>query len=294
MARKRRTTNTWLCSNGVHLDVTAAKIEQQPSAHWWWPLHRVSRSAMHAGLPWPIHLDEFRAVGYHDRSRSLGIWVYVHARTGAEIFVDGQGQTYRQTPLRDEPIRGRFTKCDGRAAAERARLHLPEARAQTRASGIPLDAGFDPGQCLSDPRALTPGRRVDAMRKARSVVAWDVEFPPAQTSAAAPLSPRSGPPPSYIVVRPGPPRTHDFAERWEPKLLLNSSSAMAALDAIEERFLRDDPRPAARPGPAAQRRAHPSGGKTPPKPPRSTPGASAPRLRQVWPPPTRPRRWSSY
>lgn len=315
MARTQRPTNTWLCSNGVHLRVTALRIDQPRLASSWWPLHRVSRSAIHAGLPWPIHLDEFCIVGFHDRPRSPGIWVYVHTRTGAEIFVDGDGQTYRQTPLRDEPISGRFRPCDVRAAAERAGLHRPQARAQTQAAGLPVDAGFDPGQHLFEPRVLTPGRRVDAMRRSREIGCWDVQRPPtAGPEAGGPSgSPRSGPPPSYLTVLPGLPRTRDFTERWEPRVLMDSPGAQAALDAMEAAILEQHPQPspaekpptsppdrntspsrkARQSQPSGDQAPHPSRSNASPKPPRPGTDASVPRLRQVWPPPARPRRWSS-
>lgn len=318
MARTQRPTNTWLCSNGIHLRVTASRIDQPRLASSWWPLHRVSRSAIHAGLPWPIHLDEFCIVGFHDRPRSPGIWVYVHTRTGAEIFVDGDGQTYRQTPARREPIAGRFRPCDVRAAAERAGLHRPQARAQTEAAGLPVDAAIDPGQHLFEPRVLFPGRRVDAMRRARAVEGRDVQRPStvAPAAGAVPGFARSGPPPSYLTVLPGLPRTRDFTERWEPRVLVDNPGAQAALDAMEAAILDQHSKPpppapqsppharrAGPPGaradrtlPAPARAAHPSRGTASPGKPRSRPATepSVSRLRQIWPPPTPRERWSSY
>lgn len=316
MARTQRPTNTWLCSNGVHLRVTALRVDQPRLASCWWPLHRVSRSAIHVGLPWPIHLDEFCIVGFHDRPRSPGIWVYVHTRTGAEIFVDGDGQTYRQTALRDEPIKGRFRKCDIRAACERAGLHRPQARAQTQAAGLPVDARFDPGQHLFEPRILTPGCRGDAMRRARAVGRRDPERPPSAEALAGPSPgfPLSGPPMRYLTVLPGLPRTRDFTERWEPRVLVDNPSAQAALDAMEAVVLERHPAPpppgtpprsstdraappwppAIRPGPAAERPAHPSRKRPPTRSAQPKVGPSAPHLKQVWPPPAPRRRWSSY
>lgn len=313
MARKERPTNTWHCSNGVHLPVTALRIDQSLLAHCWWPLHRVNRSAIHAGLRWAVHLDEFCLVGLHGRSRGPAIWVYVHNRTGAEIYVDGDGQTYKHTRLRSEPIKGRFRACDVKAAVQGAGLHLGQARAQTEAAPLPPDRGFDDGPAISAPRVLRPGRRIDAMRRARVVTGNDLGVSSeGRQGSIEPLDlPLGGPRANYIAVLPGPPRTRDFVERWEPHLLLDDPSAQAGFDALEMRRFRNheattppaerSPSPVDearltdptedRPAPSRSRANHPSQGVTRPSTSRPRARASTPHLRQVWPPTTRPRRW---
>lgn len=297
MARNNRHTNTWLCANGVHLDVTAARSEQPELAHIWWPLQIVARAAMDARLLWPIHLDDFRQVGQHLRSSQRpSIWVYVHVRTGAELFVDDDGQTYRLTPLRSEPVRGRFTTCNLHTAALRCRLHETIARPPTD----PALRG--PERLAHRPRRLVPGPRREARQRARAAQGWPESLPPAGSALAPPLDDgraRRSNPPAFATILSGPPQTPEFTERWEPRLRSLDPALQDALDQLE---LMPPPPPKAsgddtKPGPGRSQSRTPKRRSTPsPKPATSSPPnghgrGEVPRHHQLRPPATRPRHW---
>lgn len=127
--------DNWHCSNGVRLRVERPLPGTPDLARYWWPLHRASRSASAARLPWAIYLDEWQMVGSARRGRAGLLWIYVHEISRGELFVDTDGQTYRLRPLSSRPWQGRFTRCHVRTALLDARVH--EAVPPPLAPGVP-------------------------------------------------------------------------------------------------------------------------------------------------------------
>ena len=314
MASNPRHTNTWHCSNGAHLEVIAAWPKLPDLMAHWWPLYLAARSATEAQLRWPIALEDFRLVGEHLRQSRPGVWVYVHIRTGAELFIDNDGQTYRFKALRSDPTRGRFTTCDIQTAAVAAGLQDARSRPPSNGPDVSMprtEGGVSPAV----PRHLIPGSRREARRRARAAQGLTfVDLGSGNGSNSTPTGPPIWPkqPTSFAKVLPGPPRSWDFAERWEPRLMSDDPALQASLDHLEAALLRDQARPTGgggEPARTAESSAPPSAGRPPspqptsrprPRPYRRAPAGPGsvddrsrpvPYLRQVWPPRTRPRHW---
>ena len=95
----------------------------QPHLHEWWrPLLIASRRLRQARYPWLIHVDEMQLTGRVDRSGRPSIWVYKHAESRGEIYLDDTGQAYKFTKTPKAKSYGRFTPCDLGAAVWRAEL----------------------------------------------------------------------------------------------------------------------------------------------------------------------------
>lgn len=90
--------------------------DQPHLLEWWRPLILASRKARLIRFHWPIHIDEMVLVGRVDRSSRPAIWVYRHAESGGELYLDATGQAHRYTPTPNARSHGRFTACEIRTA----------------------------------------------------------------------------------------------------------------------------------------------------------------------------------
>lgn len=113
---------TWLTAEGLTLRLWAPPPDEPDQLSWWWPLHLVARHAWFIDFGCPVWLDEFRLVGRVDRPGRPGIWVYVHRLSGAEVYADDTGETYRLRPTPHGPGVGQFRKISVRRALVTARL----------------------------------------------------------------------------------------------------------------------------------------------------------------------------
>ncbi len=111
-------TRAWRTQAGPVLKVWAPRPGQADLAGWWWPMHRVVRAVDRSAIPYELYLEDFMLVGAVPRSSRPDLWtyVYVHVRSGGELFVDVHGRTHRFQALRREWWRGRFTTCSLRQA----------------------------------------------------------------------------------------------------------------------------------------------------------------------------------
>ncbi len=87
---------------------------------WWRPLLIATRALRQARYPWLIHLDEMSLTGRVDRRGRPSIWVYKHAASGGELYLDDTGQAYKFTRTPNARAYGRFAPCDLSAAIWRA------------------------------------------------------------------------------------------------------------------------------------------------------------------------------
>lgn len=98
------------------MDLWHPPTDQPHLLEWWRPLLLASRAARLARCPWPIHPDELTLRGRVDRGARPSIWIYKHAESRGELYLDSTGQTYKFTKTPNGPSLGRFTPCDVRAA----------------------------------------------------------------------------------------------------------------------------------------------------------------------------------
>jgi len=87
---------------------------------WWRPLTLASRAARTQRIAWLIHVDDFSLVGRVDRASRPAIWVYKHAESRGELYLDAMGQAYRFTRTPNAKSFGRFSACDIRTAVWQA------------------------------------------------------------------------------------------------------------------------------------------------------------------------------
>ena len=104
------------------MDLWYPPHDQPHLLEWWRPLILASRAARVDRVPWLLHLDEIQLVGRIDRSGRPPIWVYKHAESRGELYLDPTGQAYRFTRTPNARSYGRFTACDLRTAIFRAGL----------------------------------------------------------------------------------------------------------------------------------------------------------------------------
>lgn len=89
---------------------------------WWRPLMLASQRARAERIGWPIYLDQFQLIGRVNRQGRPNVWIYQHHQSRGDIYVDGNGDTYRfiETP-RARGI-GMFKQCEIRRAVYGAGL----------------------------------------------------------------------------------------------------------------------------------------------------------------------------
>ncbi|QXC59674.1 hypothetical protein KSP35_14940 [Aquihabitans sp. G128] len=158
----------WTTIGGVDLKLSImVGADFVPGAHCWWPLHRAARVAAHDGHPDLLRLDEFAFLGVRRRrGRSLDLWVYLHERTSAELFVTAEGETFKLTASPTDVGNGRFTSCPPADAARHAGLpDLPLGTLPEFIVGVPLErTAKNWGQFLSGPQAHPHGPKADRLR----------------------------------------------------------------------------------------------------------------------------------
>ena len=93
------------------MDLWHPPTDQPHLLEWWRPLLIASRRLREAQFAWPIHLDEMQLTGRVDRSGRPAIWVYKHAESRGELYLDGTGQAYKFTKTPNARSLGRFTAC---------------------------------------------------------------------------------------------------------------------------------------------------------------------------------------
>lgn len=104
------------------MDLWHPPTDQPHLLEWWRPLLLASRAARLDRCYWPIHIDEVMLMGRIDRPSRPAIWVYKHAESRGELYLDSTGRTYKFTKTPKAKSFGRFTPCDIRTAIWRADL----------------------------------------------------------------------------------------------------------------------------------------------------------------------------
>jgi hypothetical protein len=104
------------------MDLWYPPEHQAPLLEWWTPLLLAASAARRERVPWPIHFDDFELQGRVDRDGRPAIWVYLHTRSGQELYLDQTGQAYKFTRTPNGRSYGRFTASDIRSAVHRAGL----------------------------------------------------------------------------------------------------------------------------------------------------------------------------
>jgi hypothetical protein len=102
------------------MDLWHPPSDQPHLLEWWRPLLIASRNLRKARFPWPIHLDEMVLTGRVDRGTRPAIWVYKHAESRGELYLDATGQAYKFTRTPNAKSLGRFTACALDSAVWRA------------------------------------------------------------------------------------------------------------------------------------------------------------------------------
>ena len=102
------------------MDLWHPPTDQPHLLEWWRPLLVASRALRATRFPWPIHLDEMTLTGRVDRGTRPSIWIYKHAESRGELYLDATGQAYRFTRTPNARSFGRFTPCDLDVAVWRA------------------------------------------------------------------------------------------------------------------------------------------------------------------------------
>jgi hypothetical protein len=104
------------------MDLWHPPTDQPHLFEWWRPLLLASRALREQRFPWLIHLDEMVLTGRVDRGARPSIWVYKHAESRGELYLDDQGGAYKFTRTPNAKSFGRFTACGLDVAAWRADL----------------------------------------------------------------------------------------------------------------------------------------------------------------------------
>ena len=98
------------------MDLWHPPADQPQLLEWWNPLLLASQAARAERCPWPIHIDDVMLMGRIDRGPRPAIWVYKHAESRGELYLDSTGQPYKFTKTPNGRSLGRFTPCDVQAA----------------------------------------------------------------------------------------------------------------------------------------------------------------------------------
>ena len=104
------------------MDLWHPPIDQPHLLEWWRPALLASRAARVQRIAWPIYLDELVLKGRVDRPSRPSVWIYQHAQSRRELYLDGTGQPYRFTRTPNARSLGRFTAIDLRTAVWAADL----------------------------------------------------------------------------------------------------------------------------------------------------------------------------
>jgi hypothetical protein len=104
------------------MDLWHPPTDQPHLLEWWRPLLLAGRALRQAQFPWLLHVDEMVLTGRVDRGSRPAIWVYKHAESRGELYLDATGQAYRFTRTPNARSYGRFTACALDAAMWRAGL----------------------------------------------------------------------------------------------------------------------------------------------------------------------------
>lgn len=104
------------------MDLWHPPTDQPHLFEWWRPLLIASRRLRQMRYPWLIHLDEMVLTGRVDRGSRPSVWVYKHAESRGELYLDDTGTPYRFTKTPKAKGYGRFTQCDLVQAVWRADL----------------------------------------------------------------------------------------------------------------------------------------------------------------------------
>jgi hypothetical protein len=104
------------------MDLWHPPTDQPHLLEWWRPLLLASRALREARFAWPIHLDEMTLTGRVDRGTRPAIWVYKHAASRGELYLDATGQAYTFTKTPNARSFGRFNACALERAVWRAGL----------------------------------------------------------------------------------------------------------------------------------------------------------------------------
>jgi len=152
-----RANRRWWTIGGVWLDIDGPLPDAAPSARFWWPLHRAARMAAHDGHPDLLPLDEFTVVGVRWRRRpNRPLWIYLHQRTNAELFVTDEGETFRLAASGSEAGAGRFVSCRPEVAARHAGLPDLPPGTLPGGSGVRSDEGLARWGALLPPPVVHP------------------------------------------------------------------------------------------------------------------------------------------
>jgi hypothetical protein len=93
------------------MDLWHPPTDQPHLLEWWRPLLLASRALREARFSWLIHLDEMLLTGRVDRRDRPPIWVYKHAESRGELYLDATGQAYTFTRTPNAKAFGRFNPC---------------------------------------------------------------------------------------------------------------------------------------------------------------------------------------
>jgi hypothetical protein len=106
----------------VGMDLWHPPTAQPHLFEWWRPLLLASYQARVERVPWPIHIDEMQLMGRVDRGTRPSVWIYKHAESRGELYLDAGGQPYKFTKTPKGKSLGRFTACEITTAIFRADL----------------------------------------------------------------------------------------------------------------------------------------------------------------------------
>jgi hypothetical protein len=93
------------------MDLWHPPTDQPHLLEWWRPLLLASRALREARFAWLIHVDEMLLTGRVDRRDRPAIWVYKHAPSRGELYLDATGQAYTFTKTPNGRSLGRFNPC---------------------------------------------------------------------------------------------------------------------------------------------------------------------------------------
>ncbi len=145
------------------MDLWYPPHDQPHLLEWWRPLIQASRAVRAQRIPWLLHVDEFTLVGRVDRRDRPPIWVYRHAESGRELYLDPTGTPHTFTRTPKAKAYGRFNRVDIRTAIWRAGLPSviePLFHDEPPAPRQGWDAeALDPIEPAPDPAASHPAAR---------------------------------------------------------------------------------------------------------------------------------------
>jgi hypothetical protein len=141
------------------MDLWHPPTDQPHLFEWWRPLLIASRRLREARFPWPIHLDEMLLTGRVDRDGRPAIWVYKHAASRGELYLDATGQAYKFTKTPNARSFGRFNPCSLDAAVWRAGLPAFVAPVVYEEPGRELADPWPDAPPLEEPSRAAPAPR---------------------------------------------------------------------------------------------------------------------------------------